>query len=127
MEEKQKSTTSQQPAVTSTATATATATATDKSTAKVTATANPTTTDAAANPTTEANLPVSASATTTTVPPSPQDQVIQLSKNTRPSPDNIVRIDPCCFHCDGRTELDATKCKNKSINDPVLTQVVRNV
>ena len=131
--EKQKSTTSSQPAVTTTATATAT----DKSTATATATANPTTTDAAnatsttnhavANPTTEANLPASASASAsaTTVPPSPQDEVIQLTKNTRPLPDNIVPIDPLCFLCDGRTELEATKCKNKSIN-AIVNSIVQN-
>ena len=64
--------------------------------------ANP---SAAAPTTTEAaNLP--ASAETTTVPPSPPDPVIQLNRKTRPSPHNIVTIDPFCFNCDGRTEVE---------------------
>jgi len=88
--------------------------------------ANPTTTEAA-NPTTEANHPpTSATTTTTTVPPSPQDPVIQLNRKTRPSPHNtIVTIDPRCFHCDGRTELEATKCKQKSINT-IVNSIVEN-
>ena len=59
--------------------------------------ANPTTTEAV-NPTTQANHPPTSASTTTTVPPSPQEQqVIELSKKTRPFPDNIVTIDPRCF------------------------------
>jgi len=47
----------------------------------------------AANPTTA--VPESANPTTTaTVPPSPEDPVIQLNRNTRVSPHNIVTIDP---------------------------------
>ena len=115
--EKQKSTASQPattgttavPAVTATATAIQTATMIHESTA--TATINPTTTES----------------TTTTVPPSPQeeDPVIQLKKNTRVSPHNIVTIDPRCLHCDGRTELEATKCKNKSVNN-IVNAIVQN-
>ena len=85
--------------------------------------ANP---SAAAPTTTEAaNLP--ASAETTTVPPSPEDPVvIQLNKKTRPPSHNtIVTIDPRCFHSDGRTELEATKCQRKSINT-IVNSIVEN-
>ena len=41
------------------------------------------------------------------------------------SPHNIVRIDPCCFHCDGRTEIAATKFKNECINS-IVNSIVQN-
>ena len=75
------------------------------------------TTAEAANPTTPAVTEIAnPPSRTATVPPSPEDPVIQLNKNTRVSPHNIVTIDPRCFHCDGITEIAATKRKNKSIN-----------
>ena len=43
----------------------------------------------------------------------------------RPSPHNMVTIDPRCFHCDGRTELAAAKCKNESI-DRIVNSIVQN-
>ena len=78
MEEKQKSTTMKQPAVTATTTATAETTAIATATIHV----NHPTTEEAANPTTEANP--QAEAPTTTVPPSPQDPVIQLNRKLGP-------------------------------------------
>ena len=145
MEDKQKST-SLQPSMTVTATAREEATATATGTAIVNTTAeaaNFTTTEGnpsgaqqqtttapaeqAANPTTGAVREEFANNTTTaTVPPSPEDPaVIQLNKNTRVSPHNIVTIDPRCFHCDGITEVAATKSKNKSINT-IVNAMVKN-
>ena len=126
--EKQKSTTSSQEEPTEPSPTVVTkATATVESSVELTATATAsnhttttTTTTDAANPSTTEE------ATTTTVPPSPQEQqVIELSKKTRPSHDNIVTIDPRCFHCDGRTELAAGKCKNESINT-IVNSIVQN-
>ena len=51
--------------------------------------------------------------------------MIELNKKTRPSSHNIVTIDPRCFHCDGRTDLEARKCKNKSINS-IVNAIVQN-
>ena len=133
MEEEQKPTAALQSSMTVTATATEEATATATGTGAIvlnttaeasnftTTEGNPSgaqTTAEAANPTTPAvteiaNPPL----TTATVPPSPEDPVIRLNKNTRVSPHNIVTIDPRCFHCDDSiTEVAATKRKNKSIN-----------
>ena len=41
------------------------------------------------------------------------------------SPHNIVTIDPYCFHCDGRTELAATKLRNECINT-IVNSIVKN-
>ena len=87
MEEKQKSTIIQQPSMTVTATATEEATAIATATvnspatqATTTEAANTSTVAESANPTTteEVILP----ATTTTVPPSPEDPVIELNRDT---------------------------------------------
>ena len=134
--EKQKTTTSAQPPAVGSVTATAreeaiaitniTFNPSESPTTTTDAPANPTTTEAANPTTTQANHPPTSATTTTTVPPSPQEQqVIELSKKTRPSPDNIVTIDPRCFHCDGRTELAAGKCKNESINT-IVNSIVQN-
>eukprot|EP00534_Pseudo-nitzschia_fraudulenta_P007925 CAMPEP_0201141478 /NCGR_PEP_ID=MMETSP0851-20130426/3121_1 /ASSEMBLY_ACC=CAM_ASM_000631 /TAXON_ID=183588 /ORGANISM="Pseudo-nitzschia fraudulenta, Strain WWA7" /LENGTH=225 /DNA_ID=CAMNT_0047414643 /DNA_START=229 /DNA_END=904 /DNA_ORIENTATION=- len=82
-----------------------TATAAEGATATATVNSTTTTTTEALNPTTEVNHPATR---TTTVPPSPQDHppVVELTNKTRPPPRNIVKIDPHCFHCDGRTELE---------------------
>ena len=99
MEAKQKSTTSQ----------TVTATATEDATAIATATVN------------------SPAEPTATVPPSPPEDpsLIELNSQSRPKPHNIVTIDPRCFHCDGKTELAATKQKNKSVNS-IVNAIVQN-
>ena len=140
--EKQKTTTSAQPppavgSVTATAREEATAIATAITTVTVHPSPSPTTTTEApanlttteaSNPTTQANHPPTSATTTTTVPPSPQDSapaVIQFNRKTRPSRHNIVTIDPRCFHSDGRTELEATKFKNKSINT-IVHSIVKN-
>ena len=136
MEDKQKST-PLQPSTTMTVTTTATAT----EEARATATGTLNTTAEAANLTTteEGNHsgaqttavppPEAANPTTTaTVPPSPEDPtLIQLNRNTRVPPHNIVTIDPRCFHCDGSsiTEVAATKRKNKSINT-IVNAIVQN-
>ena len=118
MDEKQKSSTLQ-PSITVTVTATE-----QEATATVTATQNTAVEAANLTTTEEVNLPE----TTTTVPPSPQDPaVIELNKKTRPSPHNLVTIDPRCFHCDGRTEIAARKEKNKSINTIVKSIVDNNL
>ena len=135
MEEEQKPTAALQSSMTVTATATeVTATATEEATATATGTgAILNTTPEASNFTTIEGNPSGAQTTaeanpplrTATVPPSPEDPVIQLNKNTRVSPHNIVTIDPRCFHCDGITEIAATKRKNKSINT-IVNAIVRN-
>ena len=48
-----------------------------------------------------------------------------MNRKTRPSPHNIVTIDPHCFNCDGRTELEARKWKTKSINT-IVNSIVQN-
>ena len=135
--EKQKTTTSAKASTVGSVTATAreeaiaitniTFNPSDSPTTTTDAPANPTTTEAANPTTTQANHPPTSATTTTTVPPSPQDSapVIQFNRKTRPSRHNIVTIDPRCFHSDGRTELEATKFKNKSINT-IVHSIVKN-
>ena len=131
MEAKQKSTTIQ-PSMTVTATATeqATVMAIQNSAVEAANLTTTTTTEGSANPTTTTATvpPVAGNPTTTaTVPPSPPEDptLIQLNKYTKVPPHNIVTIDPRCFHCDGITEVAASKHKNKSINT-IVNAIVQN-
>ena len=85
---------------------------------------NSTTTEAVDLPATATTAEAANSITRTTIPPSPS-LVIQSNKQNWPSANNIVTIDPHCFYCAGRTELDPTMYKNKSIN-MIVNSIVKN-